>query len=321
MSTEQNTPVELDGNNLSEDFARDLLGQGTQAPASAEAEPEETPEVELDASNTNDEVTQDDEDDTPQEQETDQAPKPKKKTAQERINELVGKQREAERKLEEAQKRIEELTAKSTAATKEQVGPTPDDKNEDGTEKYPLGEFDANYIRDLTRFEYSRAKEEAEIEQKLAAEKAKVQEIEDAQQADVQAAWNEELQSAQERYPDFMEVAQDFVSTIEKVIPEDFGAYLSEVIKQMDNGTEVLYYLANNQEEAGDILAAGPVKATLSLGAISKRLNKASPEAEVVNPTKAPPPPKYNKGTAGATGKVRPDTDDLTKFAREFFKK
>lgn len=318
MSTEQTTPVELDGNNLSEDFARDLLGQGTQAPASAEATTEEQPEVELDASIPNDEVTQDDEDDTPQEQE----PKPKgKKTAQERINELVGKQREAERKLEEALQRIEELNTKSVTNVKEKVGPSPEDLNEDGTEKYPLGEFDAGYIRDLTRFEFSRAKDEAEIEQSLAVEKAKVQEIEDSQRAEVQTAWNTELQSAQERYPDFMEVAQDFVASVEKSIDAPYGEYLSETIKQLDNGAEVLYYLASNPEEAGDIISGGPVKATLSLGVLDKKFSKASNETEVAKSTNAPPPPRYNKGSAGAQGKVKPDTDNLKAFAKEFFKR
>lgn len=83
--------------------------------------------------------------------------KPKKPSRfQERINELTAKAREAERALEalkaEQEKKSElKDTPKTAEVVVDSDGPTPEDKNPDGSDKYPLGEFDPAYIRDMVR--------------------------------------------------------------------------------------------------------------------------------------------------------------------------
>src|SRR3546814_13887192 len=98
-----------------------------------------------------DDDTLDTDDESVDEEET---PKPKKKNRfQERIDEVVGKHRETERKLEEALaenarlKNSQKQEDKPTQEVKPDDGPSPDDKNEDGSDKYPLGEFDKTYIK------------------------------------------------------------------------------------------------------------------------------------------------------------------------------
>ena len=78
--------------------------------------------------------------------------KPKKKTAQERIDELTAARRAAEREAEDLRRQLAERSQPKEVETKEAVeapaGPTPDDVDANGEAKYPLGEFDPGFIRD-----------------------------------------------------------------------------------------------------------------------------------------------------------------------------
>jgi len=92
----------------------------------------------------------------------------------------------------------------------------------------------------------------------------------------------------------------------------------------LDNGPDVLYYLASNPEEADAIVASGPVKATVALGKIDATFEapkqNASPKPKV---SKAPAPPPRNKGSAVAKASLNPTGDDvdLDALARELAKK
>src|SRR3546814_17441649 len=97
-----------------------------------------------------DDDTLDTDDESVDEEET---PKPKKKNRfQERIDEVVGKHRETERKLEEALaenarlKNSQKQEDKPTQEVKPDDGPSPDAKNEDGSDKYPPGELDRKRV-------------------------------------------------------------------------------------------------------------------------------------------------------------------------------
>lgn len=338
MSIEtENTPVDDTGSvdnvesNL-DDFSAEFFGQKEAHTEEANSGVNQEEDDELDAP----ENTQSNDEDTVESEESveaEETPKPKKKqTAQERINEVVGKQREAERQLQAAIQEIERLKqgTHKPEPTKEvddspavlQQGPaepTPDDKNEDGSDKYPLGEYDPAYIKDLTKFTFQQEAEQAKI-------RAKEEEARAAQQAALSAledTWSEKLVTAQERYPDFQEKGQSLISTFEG-IDEKYGEYLSATVMSLDHGPDVLYYLANNPELANEIVMSGATKATISLGKLEAMFDDEGEKTTNIRPkvTKAPtPPPILNKGSAVSIPEVPEDTDDLDAFSQKFFKR
>lgn len=346
MSTENNideTPeVDLD------DFATELFGGSKEAPdnAKSEEEVEDTTE-ELDALTENEEDTHvdDDEDDTlapensDDENETDdeevdeteaeaedKPSKPQKKSrAQERIEELNTKYREEERKriaLEERLRLLEEQKGKSEdkpdtpdEPAKGLTEPSPDDKNEDGTDKYPLGEFDPKYLKDIVLHANRLEREAAKAEQDKATKAAQTEQARN----ELMEEWQGRVNSAQERYPDFQEKTQSLAAAFEGIDPS-YGDYLGDTIMSMDNGPDVLYHLASNPEQAKEIANSGAAKATLAIGRISamyegeKVDKKPAPKS-----TKAPPPPPRARGSAVAKS-VDPTTDDLEEFEKLLFK-
>jgi len=260
MSTEQTSVEPTDDLDL---FSADFFGQKKAEPEPAK--PEEDDGKEGSDAHTDDGTQPSEDDDTldenegeeqdsdpDEDDESDPEPdtKPKKKNRfQERIDELTGKAREAERReaalreqLDEILKKLEKNEPELPTKPVEVAGPSPDDKNEDGTDKYPLGEFDPNFIRDLTKFTLEeerralKAKEAEEIQQRQL----------DEQRAQLETSWREKLGHAQERYPDFQEKGSQLIESFPDLNPA-YGEYLTATIMGMDYGPDVLYYLANNQ--------------------------------------------------------------------------
>lgn len=327
MSTENENPVVVqDDLDL---FSADFFGQNESTPEPASSE--ETEEADLDENDAPNEDTHGDEaddldvdeDEGEPEAEEEVAPAPKKKNRfQERIDDLVGKQRESERQLAEALRQLEDLKQNkpeptpAPTAVEENTGPTVNDLNEDGTDKYPLGEFDPGYIRDLTRFTIQQEREAIKAQD----ERDEAQRQQDAQRAELQSGWNEKLGPAKERYPDFQEKGEQLLDTFSS-IDQAYGEYLSAVLMSIDHGPDVLYYLANNPDEAAKIVNSGSTRATLALGAINARFAEAEQEKQSARPrvSKAPTPPPQNKGSAAALPEVPDDTDDLEAFNRKLF--
>lgn len=275
-----------------------------------------------------------DEDDTPAEDDAEEdeqeeavaepAPKPKKNRFQERIDEVVGKQRETERQLQAALDELSNL--KKTPEQKQDVAPVtaPDEpdfnaKNDDGTDKYPLGEYDPNYVKDLARFTFQQERANFEAETK----KAQAEQEETRQRAALQEDWQSKLGPAQERYPDFQtkvdELGEVFVG-----IDQNYGEYLAATLMSLEYGPDVLYYLANNPDEARKIVQSGVAKAPIALGRLEAKFAVAAEEKQQARPkvSTAPPPPEHlNKGSSAAKVEVDDDTDDLDAFETKFFKK
>lgn len=254
--------------------------------------------------------------------------KPQKKTNryQERIDELTAKAREAERREKEVLRRLDELAAKQAGPTEdtkqptqrkeENLGPTPDDLNEDGSDKYPLGEFDPTYIRDLTRHtiqaETAAANERSEQE--------RVQRESTQAREELQNQWVAKVTAASTAHADFMEKTVELEDTFEGMDP-GYSDYLVNTIKSLDHGPEVLYHFANNLAEAKEFVKLGPLAATLVLGEMNARFKQPNKSEEVKPPkvSNAPPPPQVQiKGTKTRTS-VAADTDDLDAFSRDFF--
>ena len=343
MSTSENTNTDVTPEETLDDFAANLFGGSTATPSDnakseveedeyeeehdapeteADAQPEETPEDTAEEGANNDE-----------EEESEETPK-KGNRFQERINELTAARREAERRADEVERKLNEVlqrlekedpktnkqepkAATAEATVTNESGPDPRDKNEDGSDKYPLGEFDPKFLRDTVQFML----DQKEAEQRKEQEKlSKLSEIEQ-QRASLQNSWNEKLVTAQERYPDFQEKGAEMLSVFEG-IDESYGQYLTDTLMEMDAGPDVFYYLANNIEEAEKIVNAGPRKATIALAKLEAQFvsAKETPAAKIKT-TKAPNPPPQLKGSAVARASGPVDVDNLDAFSKALFQK
>lgn len=323
MSTE-NTPVETEVSDDLDNFSATFFGQNTDTPEPASSEKEDTedgPDVDaLEPTDTHEDDSLEP-DDEPEEEEP--APKPKSRT-QERIDELTGKYREEQRerlaleaRLNDVLARLDQNEPQPAPAVKTSTAPEPNDLNEDGTEKYPLGEYDAQYIKDLTRHTLKEEREAMRIQD---AEEDTQRDLSN-QQAALAASWTEKLGPAQERYPDFQEKGNELVSTFTG-IDQAYGEYLSATLMSMEFGPDVLYHLANNLDEATKIVNMGPTNAAIALGRIESKFAIAEAEKVVAKPrvSSAPTPPPRNKGSAAATTEIPDDTEDLDLFTAKFFK-
>lgn len=302
-------------------FANDFFGEKKQAKPAAK------PEAELDDEATG--KVEDTEAQTPDpnadpDAEFVEAPK-KKPTVQDRIDELVRQREDAKREAaselakvrKEFEDKITALQPKAPVA-KASDEPTPDDTNEDGSPKYSLGEFDPQYVRDLTKFAFAQERAKAEEE----AAKSSQQIAENQAREVLTTEWNGKVEVAKTTYPDFTEKAQTLLNGFNS-LDTGYAGYLSTVLMSMDHGTDVLYYLSNNPEEATKIVNSGAQKATLALGRIEAKFYEADQQKQAAKPkvSKAPVPPAVQaRGTNGAFVAVAPDTDDLDAFSDAFFK-
>lgn len=339
--------VDVNTDNL-DDFSALFHGKAAEAPVEQTENTDETPTDEIEdpnplateetdvTSEEGDDDDQADEDNSEdgEEDELEEVPltkdskeeKPKSRF-QERINELTAKNRIEREEKEKLQKRIEELEAKFNQENKvtpkpvalEDEAPTPDDKLEDGTDKYPLGEFDPLYIRDLTRFTIKKENEAA----KAALEQEKIKQEAEKQKLELYTNWAEKLEVAREKYEDLDEVNTTLEETFTD-LDSNYAEYLIGTIMSLEYGPDVLYYLGQNLDEAQKIVSSGPTKATIALGRLEARFasendNNTQPTKKIVKVSKAPtPPPVLNKGTKGRVN-VPDDTDDLDAFEDKFY--
>ncbi len=333
--SDTNTPVDTQDAFTNDDdldaFSNDFFGQKPATEAPQEAKPEDenddANEVEGDANNEaqngNDTPDPEDESETPEDDddsdnEPEPEPKPKKGSFQERINELTRDKRELERRLQalEAKAAPKDEPKPEPQPEVKSEGPDPLALNEDGTEKYPLGEFDPKYLRDVMRHEHQTLMEEQSRKAKETAEQARIQQ----EQLELQSSWKQKVESAQERYPDLQQKVETALDPAFEGVDPSYGEYLATLVMQMDKGPDVLYHLAENPDEARRIIAMGPTKAAVALGKLEARFDDdGEPQPVKKKTTDAPPPPPANRGTNAAKAKVSPTTDDLEAFERLFF--
>lgn len=312
--------ADVDTDNL-DTFADNFFGQKASAPAETKAEvaqEETTDDTQVVETQT------DDEDEAELKEEVKETPK--KRTVQDRIDEVVrqreDQKRESERQLTELRQEIEKLKnpVPATIANAAQAEePQPDALDKDGNPVYGLGEFDPQYIRDLTRFTLNQERTKVQAEM---AESQRQQAVNQEQQ-ELQTNWNGKLAEATTEYPDLVEKGQALLANFNN-LPTDYAGYLSTVLMSMEKGPDVLYYLSNNPEEAAKIVNSGAQKATLALGRIEARFLDADAQKALARPkvSKAPAPPvERARGTNGAFISVSGDTEDLDAFTQEFFKK
>lgn len=315
---------------------------GTEAPKAEEPENEvvETPETddqpEDDGAETPDDPLAPEDEEEPEDEDApeEEVDKPGKnrKSAQARINELTAKVRETERR-EAAEKatfmrRIEELEAavkesKPKAKVQDilpEGAPKPDALDEDGEPVYALGEFDPNFLRDLTKFTFKEEMKEAEKQREQNAIQAKIEEEREV----IKTQWVDRLDKYEEDVPDIREKISDLTNTFQSVEP-GYGEYLATTLMVSDYGVQIMEYLSDNIGEAQKIVASGPAAATLALGRLEARFVKAETPAEdkpkQQKVTEAGTPPESANRGRGAKFNVPIDTDNQDAFEKEFFKK
>lgn len=309
---------EVDTDNL-DDFESEFYGRNTPENA---PKTEEISEQDGDEQAQVDDDAQTDEEDEAELQEEVKDP-PKKKTVQDRIDEVV-RQREELRRTTAAEmaalrqeiENLKKTPAQTVPAEADQKEPAPDTLKADGSPVYPLGEFDPQYIRDLTRYtlEVERTRMLADLQRDQQA--AAIQQ----EQTALQNTWNAKVATASTEYPDFVEKGQELLNGFTNLDP-NYAGYLTSVLMSMEKGTDVLYYLSNHPDEAREIVNSGAQRATLALGRIESRFLQSEENAPKPKVTKAPPPPRAQaRGSNGAFIAVAPDTDDLDLFEAEFFK-
>lgn len=343
-----NANVDIQTDDLDE-FEQDFFQTREAAPEKEVAEVEEdTDEDEVDTDEDDSVANEDEDEDASEEEDEDSEdeseeeedeeepePQPKKKnrkSARERIEELVAKTREQERREAELVRRLEQIEAQANKVEKpdDEVAqtplremlpadaPSPDAVDKDGEPVYALGEFDPAYIRDLTKF---TIEQEREADRKQQKEEAQKRELETAQQQ-IQQKYADNLEKVKEEYPDYPEKILNLEPVVKDLDPE-YGDYIASLIMQSDAGPQIMYYLSDNIGEAQKIVASGPTAATLAIGRLEARFITADGDEKRNKPekkvSKASPPPEQR--TRGAQGKfrVRPDTDDLDAFEKEFF--
>ena len=330
MTDDTVTPVDMD--NL-DNFSSSFFDPNVTTLGVPKIEPEQEVEEEIvdDAHATEEDEKHEDE--KPHEEEPKEEAKPQgKKSAQERINEVVAKQREAERERDALRLKILELEAAATKKPeevktndpkplREQLAanaPSPDALKEDGTPKYKLGEYDPEYIRDLTRYTIAEENRIADEQRAAEAERKTVE----AAQVELQNSWLQKLEETEKELPDIRDHIGQLEQRFASLDPQ-YGEFLAATIMSCDNGPEVMYYLSQNIGEAQKIVASGPAAATLALGRLDARLSKAAEQEEKSNkrPSAAPEPPQTMTRGNGGKFAVRPDTDNLAAFEKEFYAK
>lgn len=337
-------PIAADTDNLDE-FEK--LFNGEEADTEPQVTPEQDedePAVDGDEEDTETDEDADDEeigDDTPAEEEEadeeeddddaddgqdDDATQKKKQTAQERVQQAVARQREAERERDALLSRIEALEArdpkeetKPTASKTEELSddaPQSDAVSEDGEPLYPLGDIDPKYIRDLTKWSAQKANEEVKAEAQAAEQQRQMEEA----NRRLATQWEEKLEASIEDIPNVREKGQQLENTFRSVDPE-YGQLLAGTIMTLDYGPHVIDYLADNPNEAQDIVNSGPVGAAIKLGSLNERLAGQYAKPEGNKPkrkvSKAPKPAPANKGTSRPKI-VAADTDNLDDFEKLF---
>lgn len=214
------------------------------------------------------------------------------KGVQKRIDELTREKREAERKAtEEAQKR-DELERQLAERQRADVQTVQDDRpNRD--------EFDDPdaYTQALTEWSARKAVQEDRIQRAESEQKARVQES----YAKVTKDWNEGREKALEKYPDYVEVAENDQLPI--------AQHVGFALLSHENGHDIAYYLGKHPDEAARLSALSPLQSALAIGALGMRLS----QQEKPEVSRAPAPAK----PIGARGSVTktPESESMDEYA------
>lgn len=261
------------------------------------------------------------------------AAKPKKKSAQERINEAVKKQRAAERReqakdnlilsLNERVARLEgraaaaPLTAQPAATTTQQS-----DSGEPDPKKFEFGDSDPAYLRALARYTASKTV----ADDKAADEAARQRQATQAAAAE----FNERLQTlydaGADKYDDYFDVVVEGARTESWALSPIMG----EMILDSEHGVDISYQLASDPNESRRIAKLTPGQQAAWFGRREAELSaktaagkqqddpskKTEPVKQPVQTSKAPVPLQQQARGNSAKPAVDGATQDFAAFER-----
>ncbi len=219
------------------------------------------------------------------------APKPRQ-TAQERIDELTAKRREAEREAKYF-KDLYEGRAKPNGgqapAKEEAKAPNPDD--------YDFGKSDERYIEAVIDYRVEKG-----------LDKVRNGVAQDLQVQASERAWEAKQDAARSEFADYDE----------KVTA---GAHnwpcspdMAEAIRTSDVGGKLAYHLASHPEEARRIVGLNPYAQVREIGRIEAALEGDA--SAPVKTTNAPKPPTSQARGAGGVFASNAATEDFAEFER-----
>jgi hypothetical protein len=225
-------------------------------------------------------------------------PKPKK-TAQERINELTAKTRQAERDAEYWRQEAQRHQQQQAPAKAE---PAADDDKEPNPNEYTYGDSDVAYLRDLGKFEARQAVKEARraVREELDQERA---------QAQLQSQLDSFQSRMAQQYPDGEPAG---ITAIKRMTTLSEG--IVQPILASDIGPKLADHLGSNPAELRRLSGLSPALQAFELGKLETKLaSKVQPKTL----TNAPEPTPTVRG-AGGQFKAAPDTDDFAAFEKAY---
>ena len=240
--------------------------------------------------------------------ESDQQEEEKKGRLQRRFDTLTARAKQAEARAQEAERKLaERQAAESVKPAETRTKPKPGDLDKNGQSKYATYE---DFVEDLADWR---------ADQRTAALRAELQQAESTRKAQtetqtMQAAWQQRVEAAREQHADFDKVAFAEDSPV-RLIPE--GSAMDAYILRAPNGAELLYHLAENEDEITRIVALGPFEQVAEL--VKLELKLAPPESAgegeeggekpakpAIPISKAPTPPNPVRRPAGTSKAFNP---------------
>lgn len=247
------------------------------APSDVPASPAEAPPLEQSASDTNTPAEEPGEGEEQQPQ--DEQPKPRQK-ASERISQIYGRMKAAERERDQFRAELERYRQPMVS--------------QEEWDQMSWEDQQALQIRHAVRTE--RAEELAQEAQRREVDAF-------SRRADL---FNERVAAASEAIPGIEAAISDPTLPISQV-----GA---QFVAEAENGPQVAYWLSQNRADAARIARLDPLSQAFELGQISQRIT-AAPKARKVSNAPAPVP---RVGGAGAAGGKDPASMSMDEYAQWF---
>lgn len=222
-----------------------------------------------------------------------------KKTAAQRVAEIKA----ATRELREAQRTLEatrrDLATKPDLTAEQQAVTSETDKEPDPTDeaKYPYGELDRNYTKDLAKFEVRQELKAAAAVTAKAQETAKNAEY----TAQAKTKFDALVVKGAEKYDDFNEVVVEGAQAGDWQL----SPTMAQLCIESDVGQDIAYHLASNPKEAREVFGKSPLAQAAYFGRLEAKFSSTSSDATAkpaVKTTAAPPPVKPARGAGSKTG-------------------
>lgn len=231
------------------------------------------------------------------------------KSAQERINKAVAKQRAAERRADAAEASIRAMevrfaglearvngTLPSTAPKPDPNAPNPDD--------YEFRDVDTRYLADLSRYEARKAIAEDRQQEQAVLTRRQQEAAAQQFQANLEAL---EAKGAA--------LHEDFSDVVFGDVP--ISKTIADLTFDSEHGPAIIYDLASNIEEAKKVSAMSPARQAAWFGRKEAERSSATPGAGVTpKVSQAPRPLSMTARGSSGTQRIDASTTDFSAFER-----